>query len=340
MATTIEEYQNLLGQKRKDIGQRIAAIPQTEQQLRGTMFSDSTLQGLRGQEQAKIKELWEHDKRLAEQYANPESEVYLEDPYAREQARATQFQGTVGELGDIQQDIGTRRDVIGDALENAMKLLQYGVEAQKFEYSALTDELNSAIKLEEQRQKKAASGADSGYLTDLFNMLTGLKQKKQEFTAEPPRQYQTPSDRGSKQYSHMLKRIHETFPGKQVELQQNPDKTWNYWVRQEGDKYATPEEAPAYENFDETVRQLLAGSIAGAPKQSGDISAIFKALFPEPQELKDVDKKAGERQDLISSLPNAGTPGYDYDALFIEARRQAKYLTDGEIKAIIEAKGW
>lgn len=144
-----------MSQKRQEIGQRYAEIPDIESKTRESLFgNDQVLKGLQGNETSKIQELYGHDKVLADRYANPQSEGYLEDPYAREKARAMRFQGTAGELSDIQNQIQTRRDVIGDALERAMKLINYGLEAKKLEMEGLKDEFDKKMQLDDFLFKK------------------------------------------------------------------------------------------------------------------------------------------------------------------------------------------
>ena len=157
----IANIQKALSEKRQEVGQRFASIPNIEAGIRSDLFGgDQTLKSLRGNETDKIKELYNHDKRMAETYANPESASYLADPYAREKALSMQSGATAGELSDIRGNISTRKDVLGDALEKALKLLNYGLEASKLEYSGLQDELDTAIKLQEieERRKEKASG--------------------------------------------------------------------------------------------------------------------------------------------------------------------------------------
>jgi hypothetical protein len=143
------ELQKLLSQNRQDLGQRVADIPKTEDNLRAGLFeNDQTLNSLRQNQQAKILEMYQHDKTLAQQYANPESNLYLKDPYQRELARSTQFQGTAGELGSINNLIQSRRDVLGDTLDKAMKLAQYGVQAKQLENQLMQQEFENEMKMQ------------------------------------------------------------------------------------------------------------------------------------------------------------------------------------------------
>lgn len=157
----INAIQSALSTKRQEIGQRYADIPNIEAKVRSDLFGgDKTLESLRSNETAKIRELYDHDKRLADTYANPESASYMADPYAREKAIAMQSGATAGEISTIQGQIGKRKDILGDALEKAMKLLSYGLEASKFEYSGLQDELNTAMTIQEKEEarREKASG--------------------------------------------------------------------------------------------------------------------------------------------------------------------------------------
>ena len=149
-----EEIQRLISQNRQETGQRYAAIPGQYEQIRGELFGgDQTLRSLRGAEEEKIQELWRHDQDIS-RYSEPTSPTYLEDPYQRERARAIHFQGTVGELTGLQSQIAQQRDVLGDTLEKALRMLEYGSKAKEFENQSLQRELDAAIRLEQIRQEQ------------------------------------------------------------------------------------------------------------------------------------------------------------------------------------------
>lgn len=149
-----DEIQRLLAQNRVDTSQRIANIPPTYDRLRGdVMGSDQTLNSLRDNEASKIQELWKHDQDLS-RYADPNQATYLADPYAREKARAIHAQGTVGELTGIQNSIQQRKDTLGDTLEKALQLLDYGVKAKEYERKALESELEAMLKIQERKDKQ------------------------------------------------------------------------------------------------------------------------------------------------------------------------------------------
>lgn len=155
----LAKLQEQMGVKRQELGQRYADLPEIESKIRADLFGqDNTLSSLQGNEKSKILELYEHDKALADTYSNPQHASYMEDPYAREKARATRFQGTAGELVDIQNQTQKRRDVLGTTLEKALKMLQYGLEAQRLEYSGMQDEFNNGLQLAEFNFKKSEAG--------------------------------------------------------------------------------------------------------------------------------------------------------------------------------------
>lgn len=149
----------LMAEKRTDIGTRYAEMPNIEAKTRESLFgNDPVLNNLRTNETSKIQELYSHDKVLADQYANPQSQSYMADPYSREKARAIHFGKTAGELSDIQGNTSKRQDVLGNALEKAMKLLNYGLEASKLEYSGMQDEFDNKMKLDDFALRKSESG--------------------------------------------------------------------------------------------------------------------------------------------------------------------------------------
>ena len=169
--------QELLSQKRTEIGQRYAELP--------TKFAspadDSQLQAMSGQEMDKIKELYEHDKRLAERYANPESEAYLDDPYAREKARATQSQATLGEIGTIQSQREKRKSTLEDALSRGLQLFLAGIQGLEKESDFLQSQIDKEDKKKEKKSDtlleilKGTGGAIPNELADALGIARGTR---------------------------------------------------------------------------------------------------------------------------------------------------------------------
>lgn len=332
----IDQLSSLIAQKRTELGQRIANVPNMEGQYRQELFgNDRQLASLYENENTKIQELYEHDKRLAT-YADPNSPTYMKDPYAREVARAKQHQGTVGELSDIQTQRSKRKDVLGDALDRAMKMLEYGLKAQELELSGLESDRSFA-----QRQKESGPNG-SGDLTDLFNAIMGLQTKAKAvapaFESTTVTKARTPAERMA-----LEKRIRDQHKGKEIKFTFNKDGTITYAVLQPNQQIASAEEAPALQNIDETIRKLVAATGAANPKLQGEANTLYETLFPPTAKVNSTDAQQSERLDLVNTLPSAGDPNFantDPNQLFLQARSQAKFLSDSEIKQIMQAKGW
>ena len=159
-------------EKSKAIGEYSAKAPQTEADLRSSLFgSDQTLGSLRENEADKIKELYNHDKTIASNYQPPEG--FLEDPGAKAQFGSDVIARQGGELADIQKGIANRRDVLGDALDRGMKIFMAGLDALNSEYSGLKDQGNFAMQLKEMAERaeeRKQAKADKNRATERVNI--------------------------------------------------------------------------------------------------------------------------------------------------------------------------
>src|SRR3990167_8222117 len=82
---TFQDIQDKRAEVRKEFGQRIADYPNQEAELRKKVYGeDKVLPALRQTKDNAIMELWNTDRDLASRYANPESDMFIEDPYQRE----------------------------------------------------------------------------------------------------------------------------------------------------------------------------------------------------------------------------------------------------------------
>jgi len=263
-----EEIQKLLIQKQQDMGQRAAAPP-----MNLNTATDPELQSYRGQHAAKIQELYEADKRLADRYANPESEVYLNDPYAREKARATQSQATAGEITDIMSKISERKSYLEDSYEKGLKIWQLGLEAQKQEFAALNDIFGNAMKMkeaEESRSGKADSASQKAkegeYL--IYFMSNEVANRDEALASAREIIKKNPED-----YDVIMAIVNQQFPEEKAELfgysesevragvagkpkNNNNMKKYQNWLNQnKGKKQSTSE--------------MLMSELAGENKSSG-----------------------------------------------------------------------
>lgn len=292
--------QQLLSQKRQEIGARYAELPSKFT----STTNDPQLTALGGREMDKIRELYEHDKTLADRYANPQSEAYLEDPYAREKARAIQSQATLGEIGDIQQLREQRKSTLDDALERGLKIFLAGITGLESESDFLEKMLEREDKLAEKRASKAEKAGKASALQQLFKQITEAQTRTKKETSKI-----TPGMEGLS--------FETPLPGP-------------INIEQETPSPAAPEE----------LRRYLAAFISQYPEDISEASSLYKALIPEEKTPERVDLEQKERNELEAGLPPIGTKGFTANDLYLEARKQAKYLSDSEIKSILNAKGW
>ena len=165
-------------EKSKAIGEYSAKAPQTEADLRSSLFgSDQTLGSLRENEADKIKELYNHDKTIASNYQPPEG--FLEDPGAKAQFGSDVIARQGGELADIQKGIANRRDVLGESLEKGLKIFLMGLDALKYEQSGLQDQFNNEIKLKELTDKATERAITRG-----DKSKTDTRQKQNDLDAD------------------------------------------------------------------------------------------------------------------------------------------------------------
>jgi len=151
-----EDIQNQLAQTRKDYGQRVADYPTFEKDLRKEVYgSDQILPKLRSQKDQALMELWNADKRLSDRYANPESEMFIRDPYKRESVTSDQYGGILEGLAGTTRLAERREDMLGDILERGVKIFELGLSAKSREHDMLRGELDAMLKQADMAEKKA-----------------------------------------------------------------------------------------------------------------------------------------------------------------------------------------
>lgn len=279
----LEELQKKISGKRQELGQRYAEVPDIETRIRADLFgNDKSLQTMRENENAKIKELFEFDKGLATTYQSPVP-GFVDDPSSVARYGQQQLRERAGELADVQKGIANRRDVLGDALERAMKLANYGLEAKRLEIQALQDEFDDQLKLEELRLRKQESG-NSNFLPDFMKSILNFQEKaeavKPQKTGRTVTRATTPDERRA-----LVKRIQAQYPGQQLSYTYNKDGTISYAVLKPDQQYADNNEASLYENQQDTLQKILAAGIASNPKQSSDAVNIFKLITPQEPDV-------------------------------------------------------
>jgi hypothetical protein len=171
--------------------------------------NDPTLTSLQSNEQAKIQELFQHDQMLSQNYGapvnqpaapnpngvastapsstgapatlisnptnpqfgaeNPLAAGYVLNPFYGEENMAKQDATTMSELGDLENEAQQRREVLGNVLDNVMKIYQSHLDTEKYLSDTYQTELNSKLQQQDQALKTRAEAlqeAQSGYQYD------------------------------------------------------------------------------------------------------------------------------------------------------------------------------
>lgn len=144
-----KDYQELLRQENIAQGQRIAASPKTPE-----FANNPEITGLRSSYGDKMKEMFSYDKTVADRYANPESSMFLEDPYAREKARYQRHEGSINDMASIQRRIGNVKDAVMDEFNKAKELFDLSIEQGKQKLDSLLGEYNMSTDLRDFDYKK------------------------------------------------------------------------------------------------------------------------------------------------------------------------------------------
>lgn len=294
----------------KAVSQGYSGLPGIESALRSSLYErEKVLPALEVENENKIKELYTADKRYAERYATPGGEMYIEDPMARRGLIAGQKADIRGELGGILNLIQQRSQTLGNAIDKGMELYKYGLEAQKLELDQAEktwSRIMEKMQFEESKKKGSGGTSDAAYLA-MLNAIAGGGQP----TEEQPR-YSPSSGKGT------------VSTGGQ----------WTY----------TGKEGVYWEPTNAGVDPKLT-AIMKAAQTNPEVAKVFFQNYGDVMG-KGADTATlenSERMDLIGSLPSATDPGYedtDPNSIYLQARQQAKYLTDTELKSILQAKGW
>lgn len=303
------------------VSQGYSGLPGITDALRKSLSErEKTLPGLEAENENKIKELYTADKRLAERYSTPGSEMFIEDPMQRQALISGQKADIRGDLGNILNLIQGRTKVMGNALDKGLEMYKAGLEAQKFELDQATSAWERTFKKQE-AGKRGSSGPSNAAMAELVKLLTGAK------TFQPTEAKPTGTPYNTEGFSE-----EEIASMKDVNWH-SPEGQWQY-NPQSGSWSAAGSQGT--QNFNQQLNDLLdtypelAGTVLGDME---DITGIGKEVSKE-------DSKQQETQKLITSLPAMGTAGFKAQDLYLQAKSQAKYLSDEEIKEILKAKGW
>ncbi len=76
---------------------------------------------------------------------NPQAAGYILNPYYAENFKATQDKATAGELSDLQGETQKRRDVLGNVLDNLLKVYQSHIDQEKYLSDTYQKELDTKM---------------------------------------------------------------------------------------------------------------------------------------------------------------------------------------------------
>lgn len=179
--------------------------------------NDPTLSSLQSNEASKIQELFAHDQMLSQNYGapvnqpappnpsgvatsaptstgapgtlvpnasnpqfgaeNPLAAGYILNPYYAEENMAKQDATTMSELTDIQNQAQQRREVLGNVLDNVMKIYQSHLDTEKYLSDTYQTELNSKLQQQDQSLKtrqELLAEAQAGYKFDPTSGTFGI----------------------------------------------------------------------------------------------------------------------------------------------------------------------
>lgn len=190
-----------LAKKRQELGQRSADIPKIYGQYNPE--SDATLGALRSQQAEKLKELFAHDQQLADVYFQPQpapggeapplaEAPRLIDPTIGLRASSQQTQAAAGEVADILNQIGVRKDYLSSERDKTLAILDRALQINDREVKGLENQLSLAL---EEKKNKADTilnvlGETGGAITPEIAALLGVPELAGKTI---PSKYSTPS---------------------------------------------------------------------------------------------------------------------------------------------------
>jgi len=175
MATSFQNLQQQMATKRQEYGQRVADLPKFQSSLKEAVYGKEKIApALRSQKDASIMQLWDVDKRMAERYANPESEMFIRDPYKREEIAAGQHQATLGQVSGATRLLENREQHLEGILERGVKIFELGLGAKEKEMGFLDTEFRSQLALEEHKLKREEAARKSKGETSEADRIAAL----------------------------------------------------------------------------------------------------------------------------------------------------------------------
>ena len=166
----------------------------------GLVSNDNTLNTARDGYTDKVAELFAHDKEMSSSYGNPESESYIENPYARSKAGANLYAQKGKEVASALGIYKKREDLLGDLVEKATRVYEAGIAGKETEYKTESDRLDRAW-------DKYKFGVETSLKRNSGSNITGNK----EVDAMTESQVQSAFEKtfGNKAYGNLSKTIGE-----------------------------------------------------------------------------------------------------------------------------------
>lgn len=130
-----------------ELENRVQNQPAFESAERAKVFNDPMLDSLRSNFSNSIQELYNYDKEAAARYANPEGELYIENPATREELVSGGFRNKTAQYAGNWEAYQKRKDILGDVLEKLVKVYELENEGKKIDISKVKDEMATALDL-------------------------------------------------------------------------------------------------------------------------------------------------------------------------------------------------
>jgi hypothetical protein len=189
-----QTIQNLLAQKQKELGNRVAAPTYPE------VSKDPQWQAYNTQHADKVKQLFNYDSKLAQVsfqptevggqneagYSAPESRIL--DPMIGLQAASQQQSATAGEVGDLLKMMNSRKQSLEDTYSKGLEIYKLGLAAQQLEVDAINKLFSNAMEMEKLKETKRQFNVKQTETKNKMSLedLLKLGQMGSSSSARPP----------------------------------------------------------------------------------------------------------------------------------------------------------
>lgn len=160
-------YKMIQDQATQAEGVKQAALnaPTFENQFGTTLREqDKTLSGAIGAYSDKVAELFAHDKYVADNWSTPTTPAsitptgFMEDPYAKAKASANLYAQKGSEVASSLKLLETRKAVLGDLVDKAMKMYDSAVKGKQLDLQAKESEFANSLALYKQVKDEEQQG--------------------------------------------------------------------------------------------------------------------------------------------------------------------------------------